>query len=384
MNILHICLTGFYTDNFNYQENILSRINKKDGHNVKIIATIESLNNGIGEYMQSGRYYTTEGIEVVRVPYCKWLPVLFARKLRFYERTYYEIEIFKPNIIFLHGLQMGEMGEIIKYKKKHPKTIIYADSHSDKYNSARGIVSRRFLHQFYYKRIAQRALPYIEKIFYITIEAKDFLIQMYQIPEQKLEFYPLGGIVFDKDEISKNKKNIREKLKISKENIIFLHAGKMNQSKKTKELVKAFHRLEYMNCCLLIIGKFEENYRKEILPIIAHDSRINYLGWKSGEELLTYLCASDIYVQPGTQSVTMQNALCCNCAVIIADYPSHRYLLGENAIYASTENDLYNKMKYLLDHPKVIKEKQLSCYKLAKKQLDYSMLAKRIYQDFKE
>lgn len=380
MNILHVCLVSFYNDNFNYQENLLSQINKKDGHNVKIIASVEEFKGGVGlECGKSGRYYSNEGIEIVRESYCRKFPLFLVRKIRLYEQTYNEIAVFKPDVIFLHGFQMGEMKRIIKYKKQHPEVVIYADAHSDRYNSGKNILSRLILHRLYYKHVIKKALPYIEKIFYLTIEVKKFLLQMYQIPDNKLEFYPLGGIVFNRETIQKNREEIREELQLDDNTVIFIHAGKMDVNKRTKELLNAFVRLNETNCCLLILGRFENSYRKDVLPIISKDSRIKYLGWKSGDELLSYLCASDIYVQPGTQSATMQNALCCGCAVILADYPAHRHLLGEKAIYASKEEELFMQMQYLLKHKEVIKEKQTLCYDFAKDKLDYRKLAKRIY-----
>ena len=72
MRILHLMLACFYIDNYNYQENILPRINKQDGHDVKIIASVEMFidNESIG-CVEPGRYVNEDGIEVVRLPYKK-------------------------------------------------------------------------------------------------------------------------------------------------------------------------------------------------------------------------------------------------------------------------------------------------------------------------
>lgn len=39
MKILHLCLACFYIDGYTYQENILPRINREDGHDVRILAS---------------------------------------------------------------------------------------------------------------------------------------------------------------------------------------------------------------------------------------------------------------------------------------------------------------------------------------------------------
>ena len=42
MRILHMCLAAFYIDKYSYQENILPRMHKKQGHEVQIIASVET------------------------------------------------------------------------------------------------------------------------------------------------------------------------------------------------------------------------------------------------------------------------------------------------------------------------------------------------------
>lgn len=39
MKILHMCVTGPYTDRFNYQENMLTKYQVKKVHNVYVIAS---------------------------------------------------------------------------------------------------------------------------------------------------------------------------------------------------------------------------------------------------------------------------------------------------------------------------------------------------------
>jgi 1,2-diacylglycerol 3-alpha-glucosyltransferase len=39
MKIVHLCLSAFYVEGFGYQENVIPRYNRKDGHEVVIIAS---------------------------------------------------------------------------------------------------------------------------------------------------------------------------------------------------------------------------------------------------------------------------------------------------------------------------------------------------------
>ena len=70
MKILHCCLSCFYNENYNYQENFLPRYNKLDGNDVMIIASTETFtnNNSLG-FCEPIDYLNEDGIRVVRVPY---------------------------------------------------------------------------------------------------------------------------------------------------------------------------------------------------------------------------------------------------------------------------------------------------------------------------
>ena len=54
------------------------------------------------------------------------------------------------------------------------------------------------------------------------------------------------------------------------------------------------------------------------------------LSVKDAQELMQLLCAADVYVQPGSQSATLQNSICCRCAVIVDDVPSHHPFVNGN------------------------------------------------------
>ena len=70
MKIVHCCLSCFYIDNYNYQENALPRQNKLDGHDVSIIASTETfINNTNLGYVQPSQYVNEDGIPVRRIPY---------------------------------------------------------------------------------------------------------------------------------------------------------------------------------------------------------------------------------------------------------------------------------------------------------------------------
>ncbi|WP_411337980.1 glycosyltransferase family 4 protein [Ruminococcus gauvreauii] len=383
MKILHLMIANFYCDNYNYQENVLPRMHKEGGHDVKIIASTEVFveANTLG-YTTEGRYYNEDGIPVVRLPYIKGFPASVIHKLRIYKGLYDEIIDFKPDIIFCHGMQTCGLLQVVKYVKKNSGVLLYADNHADPYNSATNWLSKHFLHMFLYKQIVRTALPYIQKVLYLTYESKEFLKNMYNIKEEKMEYYPLGGTIFPDNVQLNYRKAKRKDLELDDQDIILMHSGRISSGKKTKELLKAFNSVDYPNIYLLIVGEIEKSYLNEIMPLIKENSRVKYLGWKTGKELQEYLCAADIYMQPGSQSVTMQNALCCGCAVMVTSVKSHKYLLGNAAFYADCESDIKDLLIDISKNPQLISEKRSSCYAIAKNKLNYKVLADKIIAGF--
>ena len=69
MRILHLCLACFYIDGYNYQENILPRINHEDGHDVRILASTETYvdNLHLG-YVEPREYVTEYGVPIRKQP----------------------------------------------------------------------------------------------------------------------------------------------------------------------------------------------------------------------------------------------------------------------------------------------------------------------------
>lgn len=100
--------------------------------------------------------------------------------------------------------------------------------------------------------------------------------------------------------------------------ILFVQSGKMDATKKILQSLHAFAKLDNPNIRLVLAGHLHDDVAGEVGAIIAQDARIAFVGWKTTDELRALLCAADVYLQPGTQSATMQMSLCCRCAVILS------------------------------------------------------------------
>ena len=202
------------------------------GHDVLVAASTESFDeSGNLTYVESASYMGGEGAKVVRLPYRSFISSFIARKIRSYKGLYELLNEFSPDVILFHGLTSFDLLVVSAYAKKYPHVTLYADSHEDFNNSARGIISRLFLYKLFYKPILDFSKKYIKKIFYITLETKDFCMQVFSLDETLLEFLPLGGVIPDDEEYSKYRKEFRYKHGVVEEEIVFCQTGKFDANK---------------------------------------------------------------------------------------------------------------------------------------------------------
>lgn len=379
MRIMHFALSCFYIEGYTYQENVLPTIHAQMGHDVLMVASRVSFDkNGSPCLIQPSHYYSKDGFEVIRVPYKKFFSKGILRRIRIYSGVYNIIENFKPDIMYFHGCSALELNTIIKYKKAHPEVTLFLDNHADRNNSASSKLSLVVQHKMLYKWALKRALPYVEKLLCPSIECMDFCRDIYGVPEEMLEFYPLGGTLVSAAERRSIRTEIRKMESISDSNIAFTHSGKMDAKKRTLDIIHAFKSVKNPRFTLWIIGALMEDVKIQVLKEIKTDERIHFLGWKESNDLLRYLCASDVYVQPGGQSATMQNAMCCGCAVMLYPHKSHKPYVQGNGYYISTIDDMKQVFSDLSSHPEKIETLKNRSYEIACDLLDYNKLAQRV------
>lgn len=379
MRIVHVCLSCFYVDGYAYQENELVRQHVEDGHEVTVIASTE--NFGADRrltYMEPSTYLGRDGARVIRLPYRRWLPQKAMRKLRQHPGVLDLLRQLRPEVILFHGLCGWELHAVARYKREHPAVRLFVDSHEDRHNSARGFVSRYLLHRLYYAWIIGRCREYFDKILCVSLETMDFVRETYRVPAAQLEFYPLGGRVFDDAEYAARRLRGRRDAAVGEDAVLLLQTGKMGRRKKVLECLSSFIGTPGENLRLVLAGSLDEDLRGEAEALIASDSRITFLGWRQADALTDLLCAADVYVQPGTQSATMQMALCARCPVILDDVPSHVPYLEGNGWRLRAPQDLATALRAVASNPAALTAMSARSLDIARRLLDYRELANRL------
>ena len=379
MRIVHLCISCFFNDGRSYQENELIRQHVQDGHQVLVLASTETIRpDGTTEYVVPQEYLGPEGARVIRLAYRLW-PHKLARKLRMHRGVYKLLADFKPDSILFHGASGWELGTVARYAKDNPTVRFYIDSHEDHNNSGRTFLSLNLLHKIYYRYCLSRAWPIARKVLCISTETIEFVHGVYKVPRDKLEFFPLGGQLVEAPIYAKRRSKKRLSLGLNDGQILFVQSGKQTERKKLLEALRAFKHHAPAQSRLAVAGSLSDGIRTEAEQLMATMPNVMFLGWQNTEDLTDLLCAADVYLQPGTQSVTMQHSLCCHCAVILDDVPSHQVFKNENGWFINNNNDLENAIRNAATAD--LQQMGQNSFALARKMLDYKTLSKRIFED---
>jgi 1,2-diacylglycerol 3-alpha-glucosyltransferase len=375
--IAHLCLSNWFVDGVGYQENQLVKQHVQDGHEVLVIASTETHSaEGKVTYITPREYQSVEGARVIRIPYSRILPKKLMRKLRMHNGLRKLLDSFRPEVILFHGTCGWELLTVTQYVKNNPETLFYVDSHEDKYNSGRTWLSKELLHKQYYGKILRCVAPFVRKVLCYSKESMAFVEETYLISREQLELFPLGGIPIPDDEYELRRTVTRKELSLNDGQTLIVQSGKLTRRKKILESLAAFKSIENKNLRFIIVGVIEKAIENEVIARIEADERVRFLGWQSFEELTNTLCAADIYLQPGTQSVTMQQSLCCRCAVVLDDVPSHHMYVQGNGWLVERDGTLESVMGKIANAD--LESMKSVSHQIAKKYLDYAVLATRV------
>lgn len=382
MNIIFVGLASCYAPGMAYQDNVLCDQVLADGHHVTYISAPISYHNGVLVDVSPENIVLPNGLHLIRLPYVELGPDIVTKKVRAFRGVYDILEREQPDVIFSHNLQYWSVLDVIRYKKDHPQVKLYADTHSAAYNSGTNWLSLHILHRLYYRYLTQKALPYLERYFYIGEGEREFSARNYNIPEAQMEYYPLGGVLLSDEEYAAARAKRRAELGLAENDRLYIHSGKLQTVKRTDELLSAFSAVDDPHAVLAVIGSIPKEREAVLLPLIEADKRIRYLGWRTGEELQEYLCAADLYCHPGGVSSSVQTAICCRCPMMLSpsysEYVTH-YDYGE-VFWVKAKPDMEQVFRVLREAPARLAEMRAAAQRCAAEVLDYRRLAARLYE----
>lgn len=377
MKIINICVNLPYTDGFTYQENLLPKYHKINGHDVYVLASDYVYNTkGKIEKTNPGIYADKDGLKVIRLESKKY----FIKNFMKYDNFYNTICEIKPDIIYCHLFQFLDIADLIRYKKEHPEVKLYADNHADSLNSGTNWISKNILHKIIWKYYAHKLYPYVEKFYGVLPVRVEFLKKIYGLPSEKLELLVMGA---DDEEIERiTKENTREivrkKYNIKIDDILIVTGGKINHNKlETINLLEAVNKIDNNKLKLIFFGSINDELKDKVLSLC--NDRVKYIGWLNTKETYNIFSASDLVIFPGLHSVYWEQVAGMGIPMIVKKLPGtdHVNVSGNTLLMDKPDTKkIYNAIKDLTENKEKF-EKMKAEAKKAVNIFSYREIAKR-------
>ncbi len=302
---------------------------------MSVIASLQTFDSrGKTAYMPYASTYQNEyDIPVTRLDYRK--PLRLYRKMKRFVGVYEALSKASPEVLFIHGCQFLDIDKVIRYLKEHPKVKVFVDNHADFSNSATNALSLKLLHGVIWKHCAHRIDPYVTKWYGVLPARVDFLKNIYQLPEEKIELLVMGA---DDDKVSEAldpsvREEIRERYHVDRDDFLIMTGGKIDMAKQqTILLMEAVNRLERGDVKLIVFGSVIPELKDRVEANCS--DRVQYIGWVQSEDSYRYFAAADLVVFPGRHSVFWEQVAGLGVPMICKYWDGTTHVdLGGNVVF---------------------------------------------------
>ena len=381
MTIVHLVLDGPVTDGLNYQDNLLTKYQKRDGHDVTIITSQWVwATDGKLKRLKKREYYNDDGVKMIRLPIIGYQKL--SRKMKRFRGVYKAIAESTPDVLFIHGLSFLDIYTVVRYLKTHPNTVTYIDNHADFTNSATNWFSKNILHKIIWKKGAQTINPYVRKFYGVLPARVDFLVDIYKLPREKCELLVLGA---DDDAVEEanrleEKQSIRQKYGIADDDFLVITGGKIDKWKKqTLCLMEAIHNIKNDHVKLLVFGSVEDDLFEKV-QALSDGEKVYSIGWIPPAETYQYIAAADLAVFPGRHSTLWEETAALGIPMLCKDHPgTHHVDLGGNVRFLKNtgSEEIEEQIEDLLNNMEKYDKMKLVAREKGMKAFSYREIARR-------
>lgn len=381
MKILHLYTGNPFSETLYYKVNYIVDANLADGHEVTVLAdTTCWQENRIAETEPCDKIMPN-GARLIRVPLRAMGHPWLTDKLRIVPHFAERVISLAPDVLVIHNLFQRGVCDLGTIHRALPNCKIYGDVSTSFENSARSFLSRHVLHGCLYRSWIRKSLPYWDQIFYVSALSRDFLREMYHLPDSLLELNALPATIVPPEQKARYSAAFRAAHHIPADTMVLFHSGKMDAAKKTVELLKILQdlsgRFPYR---LFIAGSFYDDIREEAEGLIREMDSVTFLGFLSQKEMQTALAACDLYLQPGSPSHTAQAAICCGTPVVVSGEDAYGLFMQGNGCLIDHADALRTILPDVAAHPEQLAEMSRKAYEVAAQYFDPRKLAARLYQ----
>lgn len=363
MKIVHLCLNSLITDGWTYQDNLMPKYNRRDGHDVTIITSpFVGLSDGSEGIDERTEYINDDDVKIIRLS-CKG----HGRTDRFkrFPQIISAIDNEHPDILFVHSCQFLDVSKVVRYVKKNASVKVFVDNHADFSNSATNWFSKNILHGIIWKHYARKIEPYAEKFYGVLPARVDFLINVYGIPAKKCELLVMGAddeqieILQQYDAVA----DVRKKFNIAQNDFLIVTGGKIDMAKQqTLLFMKAVKRLNRKDVKLLVFGSVEKQLLEKFNGML--DEQVIYAGWANGEDSYKYFNAADLVCFPGRHSVYWEQVVGLGKPMLVKWWEGTTHIdVGGNARYLLKEdvNEYYQELNKIVNNDDGIFDAMVHC-----------------------
>lgn len=317
--IVHTMLESPFTDGLGYQENIMTAKHCQLGYDVHVISY-----NSPGSTAPAPRIYTASSgatIHVLannssvltKVPFVTgWTDKTLG--------LYSKLEELAPDILFLHGICAHDHVHVLRYKAAHPEVKIFADNHSDYYNTPVRTLKHKSYRLVFGRYIGRRIGAVAERVWGVTPWRVDYLKDVYHVPSEKVGLLVMGGdeALIRWAERDSVRQEIRSRYGIPHDAFLVITGGKIDRTKNIHLLIEAVRAIGLNDVHLLVFGR-NEGDMKEYMESLS-DPRIHCIGWIKAEAAYDHFLAADLACFPGTHSVLWEQACASGLPAVFKDW----------------------------------------------------------------
>lgn len=192
----------------------------------------------------------------------------------------------------------------------------------------------------------------------ITINKEDYVLAKNKFRKTCVEYVPGIGIDIEKIKNIQVNYNLREKIGVKDDEIIFLSVGELNSNKNHQLVIESLSKLKEEKYIYLIAG--EGPLKDDLIKLIdvkGLNSKVKLLGYRN--DIISIMNQSDIFLFPSKREglpVSIMEAMSTNMIIIASDIRGNRdfreYSNEDKFIlFRSNDSaDLLNKIEIVLEN----------------------------------
>lgn len=233
------------------------------------------------------------------------------------------IKKLNPDILYVHTIESYSSIRILLSRKTLSNHVIFFDTHTLLNQFGEGIKFRIYL-WFFRNIVSKRIVKYDARVFATVPENRMILEKEYGIPADRILYSPIGTDLslfkYDPHEGSQ----LREKERISKDAMVLLYTGKINERKNPHLILEAVSIIEKQvkkSLYIYFVGAKDEDYfeRKMKSGFSNINICVKFVPAVPVSELYKWYSMADFAVFPDENTLSALDAQVCRLPVIMQE-----------------------------------------------------------------